>query len=70
MFEVSSGESILASNPALPAFQRFPASTVSSTSAGVRSPSALSRSNSSPVWPVSTLTVMPVFLVKASNAAS
>ena len=67
---MSSGESTLDSSPARAAFQRLPASTVSSTSAGVLSPSALRRSNSSPVLPLRILTSMPVFLVKASKAAS
>ena len=70
MLAISSGESTLESRPARAAFQRLPASTVSRTSAEVLSPSALSRSNISPVLPLRILISMPVFLVKASKAGS
>jgi hypothetical protein len=69
-FCVSSGESTRESRPARAAFHRLPASTVMSTSAGVRSPSAFRRSKSSPVLPLKIFTGMPVFFVKASKAPS
>jgi hypothetical protein len=65
-----SGESIFPRSPACAAFQRLPASTVMRTSAGVLSPSALSRSKSSEELPPWLLTWMPVFRVKASMAGS
>ena len=65
-----SGESTLPSSPARAAFQRLPASTLISTSAGVLSPSAFRRSKSGPDSPPKLLTTMPVFLVKASIAGS
>lgn len=43
---------------------------VKRTSAGVFSPSAFSRSNSSPVFPASSFTWIPVFFVNASIAGS
>ena len=70
MFRSSSGESTGARYPARAAFHRLPASTVTRRSAGVRSPSALRRSKSSASLAWKTLSVMPVFFVKASKAGS
>jgi hypothetical protein len=70
MFALTSGESILASRPARAAFQRLPASTVISTSAGVRSPSERSRSKSWAESPPKLFTWIPVRLVNASIAGS
>src|SRR3990172_270445 len=64
----SSGESTLERSPLRAAFQRLPASTVISTSAGVLSPSARRRSKSSEELPPKVLTWMPVLFVKASKA--
>jgi hypothetical protein len=45
-----------------------PASAVSSTSAGLLSPSLRSRSSSASALPLTTLTVIPVASVKASRS--
>ena len=69
-FFISVSDWIGMRSPSRAAFHKFPASTVTMTSARVLAPSARSRSKTSLLFPMKKLTLIPVFSVNSSKAAS